>query len=186
MIHRAPFAALVVALGLALVTCGPPHDAAETPAAAPAPEPQVTAPVLGNPPAPGFDEAGSDRRAIELADRVMARLGRRSAWDGTRYLTWRFFGGRRHVWDRWTGNHRFEDGELTVLSNIHDGSGRAWAAGVEITDVDTLAARLDKAHRAWIKDSYWLVMPYKLKDSGATLKYHGEGMTEEGLLAYIL
>ena len=50
MIHRAPFAALVVALGLALVTCGPPHDAAETPAAAPAPEPQVTAPVLGNPP----------------------------------------------------------------------------------------------------------------------------------------
>ncbi len=86
MIHRAPFAALVVALGLALV-CGPPHDAAETPAAAPAPEPQVTAPMLGNPPAPGFDEAGSDRRAIELADRVMARLGGRSAWDGTWYLT---------------------------------------------------------------------------------------------------
>ena len=29
-------------------------------------------------------------------------------------------------------------------------------------------------------------MHYKLRDSGVTLKYHGEGMTEEGLPAYIL
>ncbi|MDP7447342.1 MAG: hypothetical protein QF689_02025 [Candidatus Latescibacteria bacterium] len=182
---------VLLILGLVLAACGPPPRT--VPEAAPAQLP--TAPVVsvqppptvvGNPAAPGFDAAGSDHRAVELADRVMARLGGRAAWDSTRYVTWRFFGGRRHVWDKWTGDHRFETGDLTVLSNIHDGSGRAWQAGVEITDADTLAARLHRAHGAWINDSYWLVMPYKLKDSGVTLTYQGEGMTEEGLPAYIL
>jgi len=116
----------------------------------------------------------------------MERLGGRTAWDATRYLTWRFFGGRRHVWDKCTGDHRFEDGELIVLSNLHDRHGRAWQADVEILDLDTLAAKLDKAYASWINDSYWLVMPYKLKDSGVTLTYHGECMTEDGLPAHIV
>jgi plasmid maintenance system killer protein len=37
-----------------------------------------------------------------------------------------------------------------------------------------LATLLDKAKKIWINDSYWLVMPFKLKDSGVTLKYLGE------------
>jgi hypothetical protein len=175
---------MLAALVLSAMACGPKIAATTRPAgeSAVAPAP----PVVGNPAAAGFDELGSDRRAIELADRVMDRLGGRAAWDGTRYITWRFFGGRRHVWDKWMGNHRLEDGDLTVLSNIHDQSGRAWEAGVEVTDPDTLEARLQKAYSAWVNDSYWLVMPYKLKDSGVTLKYVGDGMTEEGLPAHIL
>ena len=72
-----------------------------------------------NPALPGFDEAGSDPRAIEIADAVMERLGGRANWDATRYLTWRFFGKRLHVWDKWTGDLRFEQGDLVVLMNIH-------------------------------------------------------------------
>jgi len=30
----------------------------------------------------------------------------------------------------------------------------------------------------WINDSYWLVMPYKLKDSGVTLTYAGEEVSD--------
>jgi hypothetical protein len=33
---------------------------------------------------------------------------------------------------------------------------------------------LQKAKSIWINDSYWLVMPFKLKDTGVTLKYLGE------------
>ena len=32
----------------------------------------------------------------------------------------------------------------------------------------------------WINDTYWLVMPFKLKDSGVTLKYVGDGKTQAG------
>ncbi|HHL71578.1 MAG TPA: hypothetical protein ENJ29_03615, partial [Bacteroidetes bacterium] len=45
-----------------------------------------------NPPAPGFNLADSDARAIAIADEVMQALGGRRAWDKTRYITWRFFG----------------------------------------------------------------------------------------------
>lgn len=139
-----------------------------------------------NPALPGFDRAGSDPRAIEIADAVMERLGGRANWDATRYITWRFFGRRLHVWDKWTGDLRFEQDDLVVLTNIHSHQGRAWEGGELTVDADTLAVRLDAAYRAWINDSYWLVMPYKLKDSGVTLKYKGNGVTEGGQTADIL
>ncbi|MEJ2086172.1 MAG: hypothetical protein P8Y44_10915, partial [Acidobacteriota bacterium] len=50
-----------------------------------------------NPPAPGFNAEASDDEAIVIADQVMEALGGRKAWDDTRYLTWNFFGRRRHV-----------------------------------------------------------------------------------------
>src|SRR5438876_620493 len=34
--------------------------------------------------------------------------------------------------------------------------------------------RMRSAHGAWINDSYWFLMPYKLRDPGVTLKYDGE------------
>ena len=139
-----------------------------------------------NPPAPGFDQAGSDPKAIAIADQVMERLGGRHHWDQTRYLTWRFFGKRLHVWDKGTGRIRFEEGGLVVLMDLNSGQGRAWQEGQEVSEPDTLKARLKHAYEAWINDSYWLVMPYKLKDSGLTLKYKGEGQTQEGKPAQVL
>jgi hypothetical protein len=139
-----------------------------------------------NPPAPGFDIAGSDAQAIAVADAVMERLGGRDSWDQTRFLTWRFFGKRRHVWDKWTGDIRYESGDLLVLMNIHTRRGRAWQNGAEIVDADTLAARLRHGYEAWINDSYWVFMPFKLKDSGVTLKYKEKGQTEDGRAADVL
>lgn len=139
-----------------------------------------------NPPAEGFDSAGSDARAIEVADAVMRKMGGRENWDRTRYLTWRFFGRRLHVWDRWTGDIRFEEADLVTLMNVHSREGRVWQGRRQITETDSLKKYLEMGYRAWINDSYWLVMPYKLKDSGVTLKYAGEGKTENGRDAYVL
>lgn len=180
-----PAAPACLLAALALTACTTPGQPGQPPMAQPASSPEMPA-VAANPPAPGFDAEGSDARAIELADKAMLAMGGRAAWDRTRYITWRFFGGRLHVWDKWTGNHRFEEDDLVVLHNIRTHEGRAWRAGEPVVDADTLAARLDRAHAAWINDAYWLVMPYKLKDSGVTLTYVEEGMTEEGLPAHIV
>ena len=145
-----------------------------------------------NPPADGFDLEGSDPRAIEIADAVMERMGGRTAWDATRHLRWRFFGRRLHVWDKHTGNVRIEgvgredDKPYTILMNLHTGEGRAWRDGVEVTEPEPLAEMLDGGEAAWINDSYWIVMPYKLKDSGVTLGYVGEGTMEDGRAAEVL
>ncbi|MEQ8425390.1 MAG: DUF6503 family protein, partial [Cyclobacteriaceae bacterium] len=52
--------------------------------------------------------------------------------------------------------------------------GRVQIKGQELTVPDSLNKMLERAKSIWINDSYWLVMPFKLKDSGVTLKYMGE------------
>lgn len=139
-----------------------------------------------NPPARGFNAAASDARAIEIADKVMEAMGGRKNWDDTHYITWKFFGKRLHVWNKWSGDLRFKKDGLLVLMNLNTKNGKAWEDGNTVTDPDTLLKRLDYAYKVWINDSYWMFMPYKLTDSGVTLKYLGEGEMQSGRPAFIL
>lgn len=133
-----------------------------------------------NPPAPGFDQANSDPAAVELADSIMAAMGGRKSWDKTRYISWTFFGRRNLIWDKMTGNVRIDSpGDSTVyLVNVNEDTGRVQVKGREITHADSLAELVSRAKSIWINDSYWLVMPFKLKDTGVTLKYLGEERTD--------
>jgi hypothetical protein len=148
--------------------------------------------ALASAPAPGFDVEGSDPEAVALAKDVMRRMGGAAAWDRTRYLTWSFFGRRRHVWDKHTGQVRIDverrkvEEPVVILMNVNTKKGRAWKGSAEVTDPDELAELLDTGEAAWINDSYWLVMPYKLLDSGVTLHALGEGTMADGRSAGIL
>lgn len=139
-----------------------------------------------NPPASGFDMAGSDPKAVQLADQVMAAMGGRKAWDNTHLIAWNFFGFRKLVWDKWTGTVRVDNlrDDQTVLLNINTDKGRVFRNGKELTEPDSVAKYVKAGKAAWINDSYWLVMPFKLKDSGVTLKYLGDTMaTKDGKAA---
>jgi hypothetical protein len=174
----------VCLLGLA---CGSPEPTGESVELI-----EETRSTPGNPPAEGFDLAGSDERAIEIADRTMEAMGGRQAWDETRFVVWNFFGFRFHVWDKWTGDIRVESrGEdrkqaIVVTMNLDTRHGSAWIDGEPVNDADRKAELLQGAYEAWINDSYWLFMPYKLKDSGVTLTSVGEGGMLDGRLADIL
>lgn len=135
-----------------------------------------------NPAADGFNISGSDPKAVALADQVMEAMGGRKNWDKTRYLTWNFFGNRRLFWDKWTGDVRIDNlkNDQTVLLNINTDKGRVLKNGQELTHADSIAKYVKQGKSSWINDSYWLIMPYKLKDSGVTLKYIGEEQTEAG------
>lgn len=153
---------------------------------------EATAAEAVNPAAEGFLAAESDPEAIAVADRVMMRLGGRDAWDATRFITWKFFGNRLHVWDKHTGDIRVEgfDRETRepylILMNINTKQGRAWQAGEEVTDADRLSELLDLGESTWINDSYWMFMPYKLKDTGVALKYLSERRLLDGRSAQVL
>ncbi len=136
--------------------------------------------AYNNDPAEGFNLEGSDMLAMLLADKCMLAMGGREAWDNTRFISWNFFGRRNHLWDKATGDVRIEDtsNEITILMNIQSMEGSVYRGGMEMTDsVDHF---LRKGYGWWVNDSYWLVMPFKLKDSGVTLRYLGEGETESG------
>lgn len=142
----------------------------------------------GNPAAPGFDLAHSDPAAIELADSIMAAMGGRKNWDRTQFISWNFFGRRNLVWDKKDGRVRIESlpDSIIYLVNVNDLKGRVQVRGNEITDPDSLKNMLAKAKSMWINDSYWLVMPFKLKDTGVTLNYLGEDTTLTGLNCNVL
>jgi hypothetical protein len=140
-------------------------------------------PVAENPAADGFDVAHSDPAAVELADSIMLAMGGRKNWDNTRFISWNFFDRRDITWDKHSGNVRIESNrDSTIyLININTGEGRVQVKGAELTDQDSLKKMLDRAKAIWINDSYWLVMPFKLKDSGVTLKYLGEDSVQDNL-----
>lgn len=127
------------------------------------------------PAAPGFNEAGSDRRAIMVADSVVKHHGGYTAYENIRYLTWTFFGRRTLTWDKLAQRVRIESpGDETIYLLDYSGeapAGRVRIAGEEVTDSIALAEALAKANSIFINDSYWLVQQFKLKDSGVTLKH---------------
>lgn len=122
-----------------------------------------------------FNYKDSDPKAIEIADQVMEACGGKANWDNTHYVAWRCFGKRLNVWDKWTGDIRVESRISIILMNLNTMKGKAWKTGSEITDPDELKRALQYGYEAWMNDSYWVFMPFKLKDPGVTLKYLGEG-----------
>ncbi|MCU0418777.1 MAG: hypothetical protein MUC38_03895 [Cyclobacteriaceae bacterium] len=155
------FAACVATVWLAVYACTAPHEKSG---------------IVGNPPAPGFDSVGSDPAAIQLADSIIHAMGGRQAWEDTRFIQWNFFDRRDLTWDKHTGWVRIESpgDSTTYLVNVNTHEGKVKIKGTEFTEGDTLTSLLKRAEAIWINDSYWLVMPFKLKDSGVTLKYLGE------------
>lgn len=130
----------------------------------------------------------SDLKANEIADKVMTAMGGKKAWDETRHITWNFFGARILTWDKWTGNVRidFPRDKSVILININTDTGKVFKYGTEQIAADSVKKYMKAGKGAWINDSYWLTMPFKLKDNGVTLKYLGEDKTEAGKEAYLL
>lgn len=142
-----------------------------------------------NPPLEGFNAAASDPQAIAIADEVMEAMGGRQNWDSTHYISWNFFGQRKLVWDKRSGNVRIDipQEDVHILLNINqDGEGQVMKAGKIIENPDSLQKYLALGKDMWVNDSYWLIMPYKLKDSGVTLNYLGEDITQQGHPADVL
>ena len=144
--------------------------------------------AYSNPPAEGFDLEGSDQVAIILADQVMNAMGGRQRWDQTKVLYWSHFGRRDLLWDKENNKVRVDmpSADWAAYLDMNDMTGTVWKAGEKVENPDSVKKYLESAHQIWVNDSYWLVMPFKLKDSGVTLKYLREDTTLAGERADLL
>ncbi len=141
-----------------------------------------------NPAAEGFNLDASDAKAIAIADEVMEASGSRAVWDATDLLEWNFFGSRIHKWNKSNGDLEIIGIRDTfeIKMNLESMEGEVTSKGQTISDEKELDKFLDRGRKMWINDSYWIFLPYKLKDSGVTLKYVEEGETEDGRAADVL
>ncbi|SFQ21612.1 DUF6503 family protein [Hymenobacter arizonensis] len=138
------------------------------------------------PAAEGFDAAGSDAKAIAIADRAMREMGGYENWKNARYFAWSFFGGQYQIWDKYTGDFHWEKDTLVANYNLNTKQGKVYSRGQDISASPTGQKVLERMTGIWINNSYWLLMPFKLKDSGVTLTYKGEGKTMDGATADVL
>lgn len=146
-----------------------------------------------NPAEEGFDAQNSDKKAIEIANEVMKAMGGRKNWNETRFISWNFFGRRQLHWDKQTGDVRidFNNGKFNALLNVYNKegatlTGKVMKDSMAVTQPDSLQKYLKQGKSIWINDMYWLCMPFKLKDSGVTLKYAREDTLKGGKKADVL
>ncbi|QNH62552.1 hypothetical protein [Hymenobacter sediminicola] len=138
------------------------------------------------PAADGFDRVGSDDQALALADRVMQHMGGYPAWQQTRLLGWDFLDGSYQLWDKQTGDFRWQKDSLVALYNLGTKQGRVYRSGEDISATPDGRKLLENMYPIWVNNSWWLLMPFKLKDSGVTLTYQGAGKFMDSTAAEVL
>ncbi|MCG3119568.1 MAG: hypothetical protein ALAOOOJD_01998 [bacterium] len=132
-----------------------------------------------------FDPSKSDPQAIQIADEVMVALGGYENFAAVNYLSFHFVvvvdsqktSDWRHDWDRRKNNYRVEgitrDGDhLLAIFNLDSRDGVAFKNG-QTLDGEEKIQLLKRAYARYINDTFWLLMPFKLKDPGAVLQYDG-------------
>lgn len=142
---------------------------------------------------PAFDASKSDAKAVAVVDAMQKALGMPEHWQQARYFSYHWIvsrdgkelANRRHDWDRFTGRYRLEyrnrDGQHVVaLFKTQTKSGDVFVDGEPVTVDSTKNKLLENAYGAYINDSYWLLMPYKLKEPGVRLSYDGEEKDPDG------
>jgi len=141
-----------------------------------------------NPTAREFNTEASDARAIAIADRVMKAIGGRESWRETSVISWNFLGRRTHTWNKKTGRDsiHISASDMVIDLNIQSLDGSVIKEGEEVSHPDTLDKYLQQGYEMWVNDSYWLFMPFKLKDSGVTLNYMGLDSTQSGIPSHKL
>ena len=112
------------------------------------------------------------------------------AWDQARYIEFSFNVEREgkiaasfvHRWDRFTGDYRVsgkdrEGRDFVVRLNLNTRAGKAWVNGELVADPKEW---IDRGYARFINDTYWLLMPLKLRDPGVTLTSAGMRESECG------
>jgi hypothetical protein len=121
----------------------------------------------------------SDERAIALADKVTKNMGGTKNWDNTRFIAWSWL-GQYHIWDKYDNKFRYEKDTLVVISDLKTKKGTVYSKGQVLPDTAKSRQILNKQYAVWANNSYWLLMPFKLRDKGVTLKYKGAGKSQTG------
>lgn len=129
-----------------------------------------------------FKPQNSPPKALALADSVIQAMGGQQAWQNTRYLKWNFFGKRELLWDKQTDRVKIYIAQKSVTINVdlQADTGNIYKGDQLMNEPDSVKQYLQQGKQMWANDSYWLIMPFKLKDPGVQLTYLRQDTLEKG------
>lgn len=170
---------VLAAAGLAAVLAG--AIAAPGPVASAPGNPAPQAARI-TPPARPMGEA--DARAAAIAKQVTDAMGGQRTWDVLPYLRFDFVVARegkevarfKHWWDKRNGRCRVEGPDdkgrtVTAIFTLKDKKGKSFTDGIVDTDPANVESIVQMGYERWVNDTYWFIMPFKLRDPGVNLKW---------------
>jgi len=136
----------------------------------------------------------ADARAAQVARSMDEAMGGQPTWESIPCIRFDFVVVKegkelarfRHWWDKRNGRDRVEGPDdkgriVTAIVNLSDRKGKSFVNGIADRDSANTAANVQNGYERWVNDSYWLMMPFKLRDPGTNLKYTGVKKGEDGV-----
>lgn len=144
--------------------------------------------------APAQPMGKADAASAAVVKDLTDAMGGQKAWDDLPYFRFDFVAVRdgkeiarfRHWWDKRLGRCRVEGPDdkgrnVAAIFTIKDRKGRSFTDGIVDSDSANIAAILNMGYERWVNDTYWVIMPFKLRDPGANLKHARTERTEDGI-----
>jgi hypothetical protein len=141
----------------------------------------------------------ADAAAAAVARELTDAMGGQSTWDNLPYFRFDFVVVRdgkeaarfRHWWDKRLGRCRVEGPDdqgrtVAAIFNLKDRKGRSFTEGIVDTDSTNIASILKMGYERWVNDTYWVIMPFKLRDSGTNLRHARTERTDDGVVYDVL
>lgn len=180
---RGPSAIIPVLLVMTLTACSQPGSSTEERTAAPSGAPAPSPVPLGE----------ADPLAADIAKQLMDAMGGQAAWERLPYLRFDFVvvsegqerARFRHWWDKRRGRARVEGPDdkgqmVAAVFSLADRKGISFTGGMPDTDSASIASHIQNGYERWVNDTYWLAMPFKLRDAGTHLKHARTETGESG------
>lgn len=142
-----------------------------------------------------FDRAGSDPKALEIADKVFAAAGGPGNWDKAKQIRWRqtvTADGKvtvdgEQAWDRWNGRHygrlKREASWIIVAYELYGNFAMGFAEEgkrKQNFDESTRKQFVNIARDGFNVTTAVLAMPFLMFEPGAKLSYVGQATDEAG------
>jgi hypothetical protein len=126
----------------------------------------------------------ADERSAAVAKELTDAMGGQRTWDVLPYFRFDFVivkDGKevarfQHWWDKRNGRCRVQGPDdkgrtVTAIFTLKDKKGKSFTDGIVDTDPKNVADIVQMGYERWVNDTYWIIMPFKLRDPGAHLKY---------------
>jgi hypothetical protein len=121
----------------------------------------------------------ADAHAAAVAKELTDAMGGQANWDNLPCFRFDFVAVKdgkemarfQHWWDKKSGRCRVEGPDdqghhVVAIFNLGDKRGISFTDGVPDADAATVKARIQNGYERWVNDTYWVMMPFKLRDPG--------------------
>jgi hypothetical protein len=119
-------------------------------------------------------EEDSHRRAVAIAEHVVAACGGRAAWASTRCIGWTDRLGLRHLWDRQTSDYRCDYPDMVVCMNLEGVEGFADRKSIDDPRIapgsDEDKAIVERTRKLCQRESALFLLPISLMGGDMALE----------------